>query len=426
MAGSPFRSALAQFEKALQYVEIDAGIVEQLKKPARLAEVNIPVAMDDGSMKVFLGYRVQYNDARGPFKGGIRYHPQVHLDEVKALAFWMTIKCAVVGIPFGGGKGGVKVDPRRLSAGELERLSRGWVQKMFPIIGPDVDVPAPDMYTNSTVMGWMLDEYSKLAGKYTPAAFTGKPIEVGGLDGREDSTAQGGVFVIKELVKKLKLTPSKIRIAVQGFGNVGYYTAKLLHDAGYKIVAISDSRGGIVSVNGKDMDPAVVMKTKKEKGLIDGCYCVGTVCDCENYKTITNKQLLEMPCDILIPAAMENQITNVNAGRIKAKIIVEMANGPTAPDADTKLFKRGITVVPDILANAGGVSGSYFEWVQNREGSRWKNHDVIAKLEPLMRESFDTVWATARKHEVDLRTAAYIIAIKRISEAMKTREKIYK
>ena len=338
----------------------------------------------------------------------------------------MTIKCAVVGIPFGGGKGGVKVDPRRLSAGELERLSRGWVQKMFPIIGPDVDVPAPDMYTNSTVMGWMVDEYSKLAGKHTPAAFTGKPIEVGGLDGREDSTAQGGVFVIKELVKKLKLTPSKIRIAVQGFGNVGYYTAKLLHDAGYKIVAISDSRGGIVSVNGKDMDPAVVMKTKKEKGLIDGCYCVGTVCDCENYKTITNKQLLEMPCDILIPAAMENQITNVNAGRIKAKIIVEMANGPTAPDADTKLFKRGITVVPDILANAGGVSGSYFEWVQNREGSRWKNHDVIAKLEPLMRESFDTVWATARKHEVDLRTAAYIIAIKRISEAMKTREKIYK
>ncbi|MFH1236176.1 MAG: Glu/Leu/Phe/Val dehydrogenase [Parcubacteria group bacterium] len=426
MAVSPFRSAIEQFEKALKYITVGSDIVEQLKMPMRLAEVAIPVEMDDGSTKVFLGYRVQHNNARGPFKGGVRYHPQVDLDEVKALAFWMTIKCAVVDVPFGGGKGGVQVDPKLLSEGELERLSRGWVQKMFPILGPDVDVPAPDVYTNPKIMGWMVNEYSKLAGRDTPAAFTGKPLDQGGLDGREDSTAQGGVFVIQELVKKLGLVPEKTRVAVQGFGNVGYFTAKLLHDAGFQIIALSDSQGGILAINGKTMDPEAVMHSKREKGMIDGIYCVGSVCDYENFRRISNEELLTADCDVVIPAALENQITATNAHLIRAKLIVELANGPTTPKADSILYGRGVTIVPDVVANAGGVAGSYFEWVQNREGSRWKNHEVIAKLEPLMREGFDTVWAKAREYDVDLRTAAYILAIERISEAMRTRENTYK
>lgn len=419
MANNPFSSALKQLEKAEQYIDIDQGILTQLKTPMRIIEEDISVEMDDGSTKVFTGYRVQFNNARGPFKGGIRYHPEVDLNEVKALAFWMTMKCAVVGIPLGGGKGGVKVDPRKLSTSELERLSRGWVQKMFSFIGPDVDVPAPDVNTNPKIMGWMVDEFSKLAGKQTPASFTGKPLEIGGLDGREDSTSQGGVFIVEELVKKLNLVPSKTRVAIQGFGNVGYNAAKLLYEAGFQIIALSDSHGGILAINGKYMDPEYVLTDKREKGMIGGMYCIGSVCDGENFKKITNKELLSAECDILIPAALENQITDKNVDTIKAKVIVELANGPTTPEADKKLFKKGVVVVPDILANAGGVIGSYFEWIQNKQKSTWKKQDVFKKLKKIMTESFDNTWENARKNNTDLRTGAYIVAIQRIVEAIK-------
>ncbi|MFA6908995.1 MAG: Glu/Leu/Phe/Val dehydrogenase [Patescibacteria group bacterium] len=421
MATNPFASAMEQLDNVLSYLQIDSSVVARLKKPQRIVEVSLPLRMDDGSTKVFTGYRVQYNDARGPFKGGIRFHPDVNLNEVKALSFWMAVKCAVANIPFGGGKGGVKVDPRVLSVGELERLSRQWVDAFFPVLGPDVDVPAPDVYTNPTIMAWMADEYGKLAGAYTPAAFTGKPLAAGGLDGREDSTAQGGVMVIKQLVKKLKLVPAKTRVAVQGFGNVGYHTARLLYAEGYQIIALSDSRGGILSLKGKSMDPDMVMKAKKEKGLIDGCYCIGTVCDCVNFKTITNAQLLTTPCDILIPAALENQITRKNVSKIRAKAIVEMANGPTTPEADVRLHRRGIPVVPDVLANAGGVTGSYFEWMQNREGSQWTQKDVLERLEKIMTSSFDATWRAAEQHKTDLRIGTYAVAIGRIAEAMKLR-----
>lgn len=410
---------MSQLDAAAKIISLDPAIHEQLRHPMRIIEASIPVRMDDGSTKVYTGYRVQYSNARGPFKGGIRFHPDVTMDEVKALSFWMAVKCATVDIPLGGGKGGVIVDPRTLSVGELERLSKGWVQRMYHVIGPDIDVPAPDVYTTPQIMAWMTDEYSRLVGAWTPATFTGKPLDKGGLDGREDSTAQGGVYVIEQVAKKLNLVPEKTRVAVQGFGNVGYHTARILHAAGFQIVAVSDSKGGILSLKGTSMDPEAVMKTKKEKGLIDGCYCVGSVCDCENYKQITNEELLTTECDILIPAALEHQLTAENADAIQAKVVIEMANGPTTPEADDKLFKRGIIVVPDILANAGGVTGSYFEWLQNREGSTWNQAQVLAKLEPVMVKAFDAVWDAAQQHRVNLRTGAYALAIQRIADAMR-------
>lgn len=421
MANNPFQNAMTQLGIVTKRIGLDAGITKQLRQPKRILEFQIPLRRDDGSVDVLTAYRVQYNDARGPFKGGIRFHPDVSLSEVKALSFWMAVKCAVGDIPYGGGKGGVIVDPHTLSEGELERLSRAYVRGIAQYIGPDVDVPAPDVYTTPKIMAWMVDEYSKLTGRWQPATFTGKPLGLGGSLGRETSTAQGGVYVIDAMVKKLGWKPAATRVAVQGFGNVGFHTARILFEKGYQIVAVSDSKGGIVAKNGKPLNPAHVMTTKLARGKIDGVYCVGTVCDAKNYSPITNKKLLELPVDILIPAALENQITAANAGRIKAKAIVEMANGPVTPEADVKLWKRKITVVPDVLANSGGVIGSYYEWVQNRTGDEWSEKEVFGKIEPRMIKAFNDIWTMSTGEKIDLRTAAYQIAIGRIAKAMTLR-----
>lgn len=421
MAQNPFSSAMAQLKKAADILNLSTDIRGQLERPTRILESGVPVRMDDGSTKVFQAYRVQYNDARGPFKGGIRFHPKTDLHEVKALSFWMAVKCAVVGIPFGGGKGGVTVDPKKLSQRELELLSRGWVRAFAQYLGPNRDVPAPDVYTNPTIMGWMVDEYSRVTGEWQPGTFTGKPLAIGGSEGRTEATGQGGFYVFEALTKKLKLKPGKATVAVQGFGNVGYFIAQKLHDAGYKVIAVSDSRGGILDKRRKGMDPKHIMDAKKEKGLIDGCYCVGTVCDCEHYQQITNEQLLKLDVDVLVPAALENAITKDNVGKIKARAIVEMANGPLTPDADERLQKRGIPVVPDVLANAGGVTVSYFEWVQNNQGDRWTEAEVLRRLQPIMEKSFDQVWTIAQEKKISLRTAAFVLAIQRIVDAMQAR-----
>lgn len=413
MATNPFSNAMAQLNAAAKTMDLDPQILKALQKPQRILEVSIPVRMDDGSTKVFSGYRVQYNDARGPFKGGIRYHWETNLHEVKALSFWMAMKCAVVGIPYGGGKGGITVNPKELSTGELERLSRGWVQAMFHNIGPWKDVPAPDVYTTPQIMSWMVDEYSKLAGQWTPATFTGKPVEIGGSEGRMFSTSQGGYYVFEAYAAIKKLVPSKTTIAIQGFGNVGAFAAEIFHKAGYKIVAVSDSKGGVVNMKGLDV-PAI-WKHKEQTGSVAGF---------PNTKPIDNKKILELGVDVLIPSALENVITEKNAAKIKAKVVLELANGPTTPEADVKLFKKGIPVIPDILANAGGVTGSYFEWVQNLNGDRWSEKDVLAKLKPIMVDSFKSVFTMAEKHQVNLRTGAYMVAIDRIAKAMKLRGRV--
>lgn len=377
--------------------------------------------MDSGQTRVFEGFRVQYNDARGPYKGGIRFHPSTNLDEVKALALWMTVKCAVANIPFGGGKGGVTVDPKSLSARELEELSRGWVRAMYKYLGPKVDVPAPDVYTTPKIMAWMVDEYSRLVGQWTPGAFTGKPLGIGGSAGREYSTGQGGLYVLNAVMKKLKRSRRVTTVAVQGFGNVGFNTAKLLHDAGYKIIALSDSRGGIVDLRRQGMDPEHVMHSKLERGMIAGVYCVGTVCDMENYRAISNHDLLALEVDVLIPAALENAVTAENASQVKAKVILEMANGAVTPEADAVLRRSGAVVVPDILANAGGVVGSYFEWVQNVTNSYWPEKKVLDRLQPLMESAFEQVWTASRELKTDFRTAAWVVATQRIAQAMEAR-----
>lgn len=416
-----FRNALTQLDRAAKYAALPRRAVEILTRPQRIIKVSIPVRKDDGTTKVYEGYRVQYNDARGPFKGGIRFHPKTNLDEVKALAFWMTIKCATVNIPFGGGKGGVTVDPKKLSPRELEELSRGWVRALYKYLGPSVDVPAPDVYTSPQIMAWMADEYGRLTGSWQPGAFTGKPLNLGGALGREYSTGLGGLHVLDRLMSKLKKTPKQTTVAVQGFGNVGYFIAKLMYEAGYRVVAVSDSRGGIHDLRNKGMDPAHIMATKKERGMIAGMYCVGTVCDSEHYKFVTNEQLLALPVDILVPSALENAVTGANAGRIKAKVVLEMANGAVTPDADVKLAKRKVTVVPDILANAGGVVGSYFEWVQNTTNSYWTEKRFKDELKPVMESAFIEVWASHERYTTNLRTAAWIVATKRIADAIMAR-----
>lgn len=422
MAGAnPFKNALTQLNRAAKVGGLSEHARQILSQPQRIFQVAIPILMDNGTTKIFEGYRVQYNDARGPFKGGIRFHPATNLAEVKALAFWMAIKCATANIPFGGGKGGVTLDPKTLSARELEALSRGWVRAMYKYLGPEVDVPAPDVYTTPKIMAWMVDEYSRLTGRWQPGAFTGKPVEIGGSPAREYSTGLGGLFVLSKLMKKLKKDPKKTTVAVQGFGNVGFFIAKLMHQAGYKIVALSDSRGGILDLRKKGMNPEHVMATKKQRGMIGGVYCVGTVCDAEHYKAITNEQLLALDVDILIPSALENALTDANARKVKAKIVLEMANGAATPEADETFRRKKITLVPDILANAGGVVGSYFEWVQNGTNSYWPDEKFNDRLKQVMESAFDHVAKTSDENATDLRTGAWVLATRRIANAIEAR-----
>ncbi len=406
---NPFDNYLKTLELADKKLNLDKNVLEVLKKPKRVVEINIPVKMDSGEIRVFTGYRVQFNDSRGPFKGGIRYHPGVNLDEVKALAAWMTLKGAIMDIPMGGGKGGVIVNPKELSANELQRLSRGYFRAIHEIVGPHKDVPAPDVYTNSQIMSWMLDEYESIYGR-SPGVITGKPIELGGSLGRDKATAQGGYFVLKEAMDLFGLGISST-IAIQGMGNAGYTLAKLASNDGLKVVAVSDSKGGIFSEQGLDIDKVMEHKQK-----------TGSVVKFKGAKEISNQEILELDVDVLAPAALENVITEENADKIKAKIVLELANGPTTSHADAVLFKNDIFVIPDVLANAGGVTVSYFEWVQNLQGYYWPLEEVDQKLKEKMASSFRSVYENYKKFGVDMRTAAYILAVGRIAEATKKRE----
>lgn len=406
---NPFLSALNQLEKSSELLQLEADILNVLKKPQKIILVSIPVRMDDGSIEVFDGYRVQFNNAKGPYKGGIRFHPEVDLNEVKALSLWMAIKTSVLDLPYGGAKGGVTVDPKKLSVNELERLARGYVREIFPFIGPNTDIPAPDVYTNPQIMAWMMDEYSHLAGKYSPASFTGKPLSVGGSIDRDTATSQGGVYVLEEAVKEMK-KGKPLTVAIQGFGNAGAGVAEILHfyDSRFKVVAVSDSKSGIYDPKGLDVPFA--LSHKKETGSVAG-YDKATV--------ITNEELLALEVDILIPAALENAITTENAANIKAKVILELANGPISPDGEEILLKNKKTIIPDILANAGGVTVSYFEWVQNREGYYWCSEEVQEKLSKKMKKAFQEVSDLATEYKTDLRTAAYLAAISKIATAQK-------
>jgi glutamate dehydrogenase (NADP+) len=414
--GSLFLSAVERLESAARHVDIDGEALELLRHPKTVVEVSVPLRRDDGSLSVFAGYRVRHDDTRGPTKGGLRFHPNVSLDEVKALAFWMTFKCAVVGVPFGGAKGGITVDPKALSRLELERLSRSFIGRIADFIGPDTDIPAPDVYTNEMVMGWMMDEYSKIKRGHVPAVITGKPVALGGSPGRAEATGRGAYYCIKELERQRQWNPSAVRVAVQGFGNVGQQVARLLHADGYRVVAVSDSRGGIYSPDGFDVPSLIQFKEQTRE--VRAVYCKGTVCELIEAERVTNAELLELDVDILVPAALESQITAANARRIRAEMIVEIANGPTTQAADEILNAAGKLVVPDILANGGGVAVSYLEWVQNRSGYYWDFDDIRRRLETTMAREFRAVHEIARAREVDMRTAAYVHALTRLGEAI--------
>ncbi len=427
---NPYSNALQQLDEVLKHIEVPKDVTQQLKKPKTVIKKNLKVKMDTGKVKSFFAFRSQHNDARGPFKGGIRFHPQVSEDEVKALSMWMTWKSAVVGIPYGGGKGGVIVDPKLLSSsGELERLSREYMKAFAPHFGAWRDVPAPDVNTNPQVMAWMLDEYQKYvknheqhdARNYSSpyAVLTGKPIELGGSQGRTEATGFGGFIILEQLAKKLKLRRQYTTIAIQGFGNVGYWFAYYADRAGFKVVAASDSQGGVYVPRG--LSPELTMTRKRERGQIAGNYCVGSVCDLKLGKDISQEELLELDVDILVPAALEGVIHKKNAAKIKAKAIIELANGPVTPEADAIFIKRKMQSVPDILANAGGVTTSYFEWSQNLSGYYWKKDLVFERLQEILEDAFENVWEISKDKHTDLRTAAYILAVSRVVEAMKLR-----
>ncbi len=407
---NPFSIAQHYFDQAADRLQMDPGMRAVLRTPKRCLTVSIPVRMDDGHYEVFIGHRVAHNMARGPAKGGIRFHPDVSLDEVKALASWMTWKCACLDLPFGGGKGGVQVDPHKLSKLELERLTRRYTSEILPMIGPDQDIPAPDVYTDSQVMAWIMDTYSMTKGATTLGVVTGKPLALGGSRGRDRATARGVQFTLRQACAKLKLPLQDARVAIQGYGNAGSNLATLLHAEGARIVAASDSKGGVHDPKG--LDPAA-LAAHKELGASLHTFNAG--------RPITNDQLLELPVDILVPAALENQITGANAERIQARIVAEAANGPTTPLADDILFSRGITVVPDILANAGGVTVSYFEWVQDFYTFFWDDDEVDRRLEIYMRRAFDTVADKAAEHYCSLRGGAYVLAVSRVLEATQVR-----
>ncbi|MBT6691752.1 Glu/Leu/Phe/Val dehydrogenase [Candidatus Parcubacteria bacterium] len=403
-----YDNALRQLEKAAKLIKLDKEVVARLSAPEKVAMASLPVKMDDGSLQIFQGYRVQYNSARGPYKGGIRFHPQVDLDEVKALAFWMAIKCAVVDIPMGGGKGGVVVNPKSLSQSELEKLARTWIRSFRDIVGPEKDIPAPDVYTNPQIMAWMADEYSQLVGKPSLGVVTGKPLEFGGSKGRESATAMGGFYILQEAVKEQNLEPKKLKVAIQGFGNAGSIMAKLLYDAGYKVVALADSKGMIYNSRGFNIDKVIEHKrTKKSIRTFPGA------------KKITTEEFFALKIDVLVPAALENQITKDNAEDIQAGIIVELANGPTTPEADDILYENKVVVIPDVLANAGGVTVSYFEWLQNTSHNYWSEEEVDKELRERMIPAWQAISQAAEEYKIDLRTAAFIVALDRLAKAIK-------
>jgi len=386
-------------------------VIESIKTPQKVFKRNLSIRTDNGKAKKFMAFRSQHNDARGPFKGGIRFHSEVTEDEVKALSTWMSIKCAVVGIPYGGGKGGIIVDPQKLSESELEQLSKKYAEFIAPFVGPWKDVPAPDVYTNPQIMAWMLDEFQKIKGSHDPGMITGKPLAIGGSQGREDATARGSLYATREAAKLLKLDLKKATVAIQGFGNAGYFLAKLCPEIlGAKVVAVSDSKGGIFSEEGLDIDK--VLAHKKKTGSVN-CF--------PKTKKISNEEILELEVDILFPAALEDVITKENASKIKAKILGEAANGPTTPEADEILYKKGVFVIPDFLCNAGGVTVSYFEWVQNLYNYYWELDTVHKRLETKMVKAFKSVVETAKKYKVNNRMGAYIVAVERVAEAMKLR-----
>jgi glutamate dehydrogenase (NADP+) len=415
-----FADAMTRLDDALKHVSISADAIERLKFPKASLTVSIPVRMDDGSLQVFQGYRVRYDDTRGPTKGGVRFHPGVNLDEVQSLAFWMTFKCAALNIPFGGAKGGITVDPKALSKLELERLSRAYIDAIADFIGPNVDIPAPDVYTTPTIMGWMMDQYSIIRRQLSPDVVTGKPIALGGSLGRDTATATGAFYTIETLLPKLNLNRHETTVAIQGFGNAGSYLARLLFDAGYRVVAVSDSKGGIYDAKGLDIPS--VQKFRALHHHIEAVYCEGTVCNITNGQTsITNEELLELDVDILIPAALENQIVEANADRVRAKYVFEVANGPVSSAADHILNARGVLVVPDILVNAGGVTVSYFEWLQNRGGLYWSLEEVDRRLKRNMVEETDKIWQVASDLKIPMRTAAYVHALRRLGEALEAK-----
>ena len=408
---NPFEIAQKQIKSACDKLNTDPAVYEILKNPMKVLEVSFPVKLDDGTIKTFTGYRSQHNNAVGPFKGGLRFHPAVTKDEVKALSTWMTFKCSVAGIPYGGGKGGMAIDPKKYSKAELERISRGFAEAISPLIGEKVDIPAPDVNTNGQIMSWMVDSYEKIVGHSAKGVFTGKPLEFGGSLARTEATGYGVHLAAKKALDKLNIDVKGATYAVQGFGNVGYYTAYYAYKDGAKIVAFSNTDVAIYNENGIDME--AVIKDYEENGRIAENKGYG--------KDFTNEELLELEVDVLAPCALENQITSENADRIKAKVITEGANGPTTPEADEILYKKGIVVIPDILANAGGVVVSYFEWVQNLQGYYWSFDEVQEKEDTVLSDAFEDVWSIADEFKVDLRNAAYMSSIRRIEKAMKFR-----
>ncbi len=407
-----FTKARKRLKEAAKHLEVDREVLEKLRYPKETLAATLAVRMDDGARRVFKAWRCRYDDTRGPTKGGIRYHPAVNMDEVMTLAFWMTFKCAVANLPYGGAKGGVAVDTKSMSPAELERLSRAYVQAFSRFIGPDRDIPAPDMYTNAMVMGWMTDEYSSIVGHPSPAVMTGKPIALGGSLGREDATGRGGYYLIRQLEDELGLKPGKSRVVVQGFGNVAYFFAQLMHDDGYRICAVSDSRSGLYDPDG--LDPAAVLAHKRETGRVAGAPTNSRA------RELSNAELLELECDLLVPAALENQIVEENAASIKAPVVLELANGPPTPAADKILDDKGVTVIPDILANAGGVTVSYFEWVQNKAGYYWGIDEVRSKLKEIIEPETRRVWAVGRDKGISMRTAAYVHALGLIADAIQS------
>ncbi|OGE31444.1 hypothetical protein A3C59_02275 [Candidatus Daviesbacteria bacterium RIFCSPHIGHO2_02_FULL_36_13] len=411
-----FEGALQHLKKAARQIDLEDGILAQLEQPQRTIQLNFPIILDNGKVEIIRGYRVQYNNFLGPYKGGLRFHPNVDMDEVKALALWMMIKNALINVPFGGGKGGLEIDPKNLSEKELEKISKGFAKALAPNIGPLIDVPAPDVNTNSKIMDWMVEELNGRENYL--ASFTGKSIENGGSLGREEATGLGGVIVLEKLIEKLGFK-KPLTVAIQGFGNVGSNIAKILDTRGFKVVAVSDVKGGIYNAGREGFNIDLVRECKLEKGLLAGCYCIGSVCDSAKKVDdgiISNEDLLELDVDILIPAAMENVITSKNAKNIKAKIVFEMANGPVSSEADGILNQKGILIVPDVLANSGGVTVSYFEWYQNIYKEKWDLKKVNSKLKEKMEKAFEEVWKISKDKKVDLRTAAYILALQRLNK----------